>query len=133
MPSYRDAYKVPLGVIPDDPPPGSVGHDPDGAMLFFGCKPWIAAYEGQQPGQPPTPATASRQDPSRCETCGAVVGADYRRMSGQTCAGCLRNDKLDGRLMGEIIRDIRRARKRADRKTTERGSLNYAQKKHGKS
>jgi hypothetical protein len=105
MPSYRDAYKVPAGVVPDDPPPGSVGSDRDGAMVYFGCDFWTPDKEGQAP---------------------AIVP------DGMTCAGCLSAPALDGRLTSEVVRDHARELERQAREEAEKGPRDFASRKSRK-
>jgi hypothetical protein len=124
MPSYRDAYKVPAGVVPDDPPPGSVGSDRDGAMVYFGCDFWTPDKEGQAPAIVPAPTTASRQHPDRCTVCGADVPA------GMTCAGCLSAPTLDGRLTSEVVRDHAREVDRQAREAAEKGPQDFAGRRY---
>lgn len=113
------------------PPPGSVGNDPDGAMIYFGPDPvWLPIHEGQIPGVIPAPTTASRQDPACCETCGAALGADYRRMGGQTCAGCLVNERKDDGLNAEVVRDQVREDERKAREAAEKGPQDFASRLH---
>jgi hypothetical protein len=131
MPSYRDAYKVPAGVVPDDPPPGSVGSDRDGAMVYFGCDFWTPDKEGQAPAVVPAPTTASRQQPDHCVTCGAAFGLDTRRSHEQTCMGCLRaSERQDSGLTAEVVRDHARELERQAREEAEKGPRDFAGRRY---
>jgi hypothetical protein len=123
--SFKDRLKAAAAewVASADPPPGSVGSDRDGALVWFGCKPWIAEYEGQRPGLPPPPTDASRHDPATCEVCRQAL-TDPR----VTGAGCLTSGQ-DGWLIGEMIRDDGRAAVRAAREAAERGPQDFASRR----
>lgn len=105
-----------------DPPPGSTGHDPDGAFLYFGCRPWEAAYEGQTPGQPPMPRNLSAHDPDTCPTCHAAL-SDSRI----TCGGCMASG-LDPRLNAELVTDDARARYQKEQEAKAKAQT-FAQRK----
>lgn len=108
-------------------PPGSVGNDHDGAMIYFGCQPWTPDKEGQTPAIVPLPTRASCQRSDTCTVCGSHV--PY----GMTCAGCLINDAVDGRLYSEIFRDHNRQVERKDREQAEKDSQDFASLKYANS